>query len=100
MDTIRNNARFTEMTRAWQKYPEKYANRLLGYISKLSPVMAEAVRRYGQAILRNLYDDVQVFRPTVWTIFVLTLFFQSTQQGTTLIPSTNTSSSKIHEIKR
>ena len=60
LDAIRNNARFMEMTRALQENPENFAPRVLGFISKLSPVMAEAVKRYGNSILRHMYDDVQV----------------------------------------
>ena len=60
LDTIRNNACFTEMTRALQINPEKYATRVTGFISSLSPALAEAMERYGYCIVRQMYEDVQV----------------------------------------
>ena len=61
LDTIRINARFTEMKSALQEDPENFAKRVLDFCSKLSPVMAEAVERYEVHILRYMYEDFQVF---------------------------------------
>jgi hypothetical protein len=61
LDTIRINARFKEMKSALHEDPENFAKRVLDFFSKLSPVMAEAVKKYEVHILRYMYDDVQVF---------------------------------------
>ncbi len=60
LDTIRNNARFTEMKSAIQKDPEKFTTPILGFISKLSPEMAVAVVEHREAILRLMNEDNQV----------------------------------------
>jgi hypothetical protein len=60
LDTIRNNARFAEMKSAIQKDPEKFTIPILGFISKLSPEMAEAVVEHREAILHLMNEDDQV----------------------------------------
>jgi hypothetical protein len=43
-----------------QRDPENSSRSVLSFIGKLSPVMAEAVEKYGVAILRYMYEEFQV----------------------------------------
>jgi hypothetical protein len=61
LETIRSNARFTEMKSALDRDPFKFSKQILGFIRNLSPGMAAAVERYGVAILRQVYEEVQFF---------------------------------------
>ena len=60
LHTIRNNELFTTMKSVIQRDPENSSRSVLSFIGKLSPVMAEAVEKYGVAILRYMYEEFQV----------------------------------------
>ncbi len=60
LHTIRSNELFTTMKSVIQRDPENSSRSILSFIGKLSPVMAEAVEKYGVAILRYMYEEFQV----------------------------------------